>query len=179
MKKDTKLTSQDVKAGNFIVEITKGKKIKKRFFFIKGVKENNLFGFYLEDFLEDISLLLPQKIVKHVINLESYGTEQFVHPTQKRVQIIKKQLRENLEKNKEKIKQDDEAYIIAYHIQNMNPVYKYGVLFRDKSPIQKDDCLFCEQDSIIEAVYQSAMIRACKTRSCQKKAATTAKTLGK
>ena len=48
------------------------------------------------------------------------------------------------------------------------------VIFREKAPWQKDDCLFCEDNSTLEAVCGkdniNAQIRCCTKEACKEKA---------
>jgi hypothetical protein len=52
------------------------------------------------------------------------------------------------------------------------------VSFRTKSEFQKDDCLFCDNEAVLEAVFGSANIRCCSMKSCRDSAADLARQLG-
>lgn len=44
------------------------------------------------------------------------------------------------------------------------------VIFREKSEFQKDNCLFCEKEATLEAVYGKSLIRCCASEECKKQA---------
>lgn len=58
-----------------------------------------------------------------------------------------------------------------------NPITdgKSKTVFQKKTPWQRDDCLFCENKAVIEAVNNFAMIRCCKNKDCKRKAIDLAK----
>ncbi len=49
------------------------------------------------------------------------------------------------------------------------------VIFRPKSSWQKDNCLFCSREAMLEAVYGVSLIRCCDGEGCKQHAAKLAK----
>jgi len=179
---ETKLKLSEVIVDNFIVQVDPLDKEKKEQVFlvkrISDVSKKKIYGFFLDELIKDPSLLMEKTVITARIIFNENDDEtskHFVRPTKERVKEIKEELRNAIEKKKSTIKKDD-VYLLRYIIGNMNPVHKHGVIFRDKTEWQKDDCITgCGAESTQEAVYGKSQIRCCEKPVCEEKAAEIAK----
>ena len=181
MKTKSLLKLSEVLCGNFIIQVDPiAKKNKRKSFFVKKiaeVSEKKIYGFFLDELIEDPSKLIEKITSSRIIFNEDFHptSKYFVRPTKKRIKKIKGELRNIIENKKSTIKEND-VYLLQYIIGKMNPIHKYGVIFRDKSEFQKDDCVTsCGSESTQEAVHKDSRVRCCEKPACEKYAAEIAK----
>ena len=179
---ETKLKLSEVIVDNFIIQVDPLDKEKKEQVFlvkkISDVSKKKIYGFFLAELIEDPSLLMEKTVItaRIIFNENDDKTSKyFVRPTKERVKKIKEELYNIFESKKSTIKEND-VYLLQYIIRNINAVHKHGVIFRDKTEWQKDDCITgCGAKSTQEAVYGKSQVRCCEKPECEERAAERAK----